>query len=129
MKLLDKIKGLIRSGLQKIQITINPNIKHAIVCIALFFILCFSVYIFSWIYLFFGDTDEHTKIVLIEEWRSFLTLLVSGSMIAAVITILKIVFVDNNNDGIPDMLENEDNKRDNISPPIFPTNNGLNKKM
>lgn len=120
IKILEKLKDLIRNGLQKIHTGISPSIKYAIAGVVLFFILCFFIYVFSWIYLFSGNTDEHSKILLIEEWRSFLTLLVSGSMIAAIITILKIVFVDNNSNGIPDVLENEENnnRRPQITPPF-----------
>lgn len=125
MKILEAFRDLMQNEIRKVQLKVTPNIKHMILCIVTFFVICFLIYVFSWLYLFFTNTDGRTQISLIQEWRSFLTLLVSGSMIAAVITILKIVFVDNNNDGVPDVLEEDENSRRPIIPPSNIINNNI----
>ena len=125
MKILEAFRDLMQNEIRKAQLKVTPNIKHTIIGIVTFFVICLLIYVFSWLYLFFTNTDGRTQISLIQEWRSFLTLLVSGSMIAAVITILKIVFVDNNNDGVPDVLEEDENSRRPIMPPSNIINNNI----
>lgn len=125
MKILEVFRDLMQNEIRKAQLKVTPNIKHTIIGIVTFFVICFLIYVFSWLYLFFTNTDGRTQISLIQEWRSFLTLLVSGSMIAAVITILKIVFVDNNSDGVPDVLEEDENSRRPIMPPSNIINNNI----
>ena len=125
MKILEVFRDLMQNEIRKAQLKVTPNIKHTIIGIVAFFVICFLIYVFSWLYLFFTNTDGRTQISLIQEWRSFLTLLVSGSMIAAVITILKIVFVDNNSDGVPDVLEEDENSRRPIMPPSNIINNNI----
>lgn len=121
MKLLQDFKEMAFRTLSKIDLEASPNLRHTVIGIVLFFIFCFLVYVVSWIYLFMmGSGDEKIKISLIQEWRSFLTLLVSGSTIAAGITMLKVIFVDKDNDNIPDVLEEEPNRR--IIPPMSPNN-------
>ena len=125
MKILEAFRDLMQNEIRKAQLKVTPNIKYTIIGIVTFFVICFLIYVFSWLYLFFTNTDGRTQISLIQEWRSFLTLMVSGSMIAAVITILKIVFVDNNNDGVPDVLEEDENSRRPIMPPSNIINNNI----
>lgn len=125
MKLLQDFKEMTFRTLSKIELSNSPNLRHTVIGIVLFFIFCFLVYVVSWIYLFMtGSGDERIKISLIQEWRSFLTLLVSGSTIAAGVTMLKVIFVDKNNDNIPDILE-EDEQNRRIMPPPSPPNNRL----
>ena len=121
MKILETFRNLIQNEMRKIQVKATPNIKHAVIALVSFFVLCFTIYVVSWLYLFLTNNDGRTQILLIQEWRSFLMLLVSGSMIAAVITILKIVFVDNNNDGIPDILEEDETHK-----PVCLSSNAIN---
>lgn len=107
--------------LSKIELETTPNLRHTVIGIVIFFVVCFWIYVLAWLYLFVaGSGDERIKISLIQEWRSFLTLLVSGSTIAAGITMLKVIFVDKDNDNIPDILEEEPNRR--IIPPMPPNN-------
>lgn len=121
MKLLQGFKEMAFRTLSKIRLSNYPNLRHTVIGIVLFFIFCFLVYVVSWIYLFMMESgDEKIKISLIQEWRSFLTLLVSGSTIAAGITMLKVIFVDKDNDSIPDILEEEPNRK--IMPPMPPNN-------
>lgn len=121
MKLLQDFKEMAFRTLSKIELSNFPNLRHTVISVVLFFIFCFLVYVVSWIYLFMmGSGDEKIKISLIQEWRSFLTLLVSGSTIAAGVTMLKVIFVDKDNDSIPDILEEEPNRK--IIPPMPPNN-------
>lgn len=117
MKIIDKIHDLTKMGLSKVQLRLTPTMKRAIFALVAFFVFCFLTYVLTWMYLFFMNNDVKAQFSLIQEWRAFLTLLVSGSMIAAVITILKIIFVDKDNDGIPDVLEEEPKRP---CPPGFP---------
>ena len=108
--------------LSKIELETTPNLRHTVIGIVIFFVVCFWIYVLAWLYLFMtGSGDERIKISLIQEWRSFLTLLVSGSTIAAGVTMLKVIFVDKDNDNIPDILEEEEPNR-RIMPPMPPNN-------
>lgn len=122
MKLLKDFKDMAFRTLSKIELETTPNLRHTVIGIVIFFVVCFWIYVLAWLYLFMtGSSDERMKISLIQEWRSFLTLLVSGSTIAAGITMLKVIFVDKDNDNIPDILEEDESNR-RIMPPMPPNN-------
>lgn len=120
MKLLKDFKDMAFRTLSKIELGTTPNLRHTVIGIVIFFVVCFCIYVLAWLYLFMtGSGDERMKISLIQEWRSFLTLLVSGSTIAAGVTMLKVIFVDKDNDNIPDILEEDESNR-RIMPPMPP---------
>ncbi len=123
MKLLKDFKDMAFRTLSKIELETTPNLRHTVIGIVIFFVVCFWIYVLAWLYLFMtGSGDERIKISLIQEWRSFLTLLVSGSTIAAGVTMLKVIFVDKDNDNIPDILEEEEEPNRRIMPPMPPNN-------
>jgi hypothetical protein len=122
MKLLKDFKDMAFRTLSKIELETTPNLRHTVIGIVIFFVVCFWIYVLAWLYLFMTESgDERMKISLIQEWRSFLTLLVSGSTIAAGVTMLKVIFVDKDNDNIPDILEEDESSR-RIMPPVPPNN-------
>lgn len=95
--------------------TTNNTIWGAIfiaVCILLLFIL---LYLCCWVFMFVADSTSTQRIQLVSELRQFMVLLVSTSAFTVFSGFLKL-FVDKDNDGIPDVLEQTSTSSSNKRP-------------